>query len=186
MQTVPGWGYLTRTTVSKFVDSPDSAALEGFEDEEVFEPQDESNIFETAPETNRLYLHECVVWHPTYMVPTYYFQAYDSGGSPSNLSQILTTDRFQHRAFRNAGIEVSGAAVQPLANDSAQFPLLSQGDHPVLGTPHWYFHPCETSAAVMEILEQTPDVQWDQSSPDHPLRWLEAWFTVLSTAIDLT
>jgi ubiquitin-like-conjugating enzyme ATG10 len=102
------------------------------------------------------------------------------------LTQILSTDRFQHRAFRNSGIDVTETTAQPKENDNAQFPLLSQGDHPILGTSHWYFHPCETSAAVKEILEEMPDVQWDQHGVEPPLRWLEAWFAILSTVIDLS
>ncbi|QRV76259.1 autophagocytosis associated protein [Ceratobasidium sp. AG-Ba] len=113
------------------------------------------------------------------MVPAYYFQSYDSGGSPATLSRIMATDRFQLRAFKNSGIAASGAALQPQEANNAHFPLLSQGDHPTLGTPHWYFHPCETSTAVTEILAQVHEAST-------PLRWLETWFAVLSTAIDLT
>ncbi|KAG9128174.1 hypothetical protein FRC07_004003 [Ceratobasidium sp. 392] len=155
-KSVPAWGHLTRTTVSRLAKkSFDDEDTETFEDEELIEPDDESNNTSgAAPDTSNLYVHESIAWHPT--------------------------------AFQNAGIEVFGATVQPKENNYAQFPLLSQGDHPILGTPHWYFHPCETSTAVTELLSQMPDVQWDQSSPDHPLRWLETWFTVLSTAIDLT
>ncbi|KAG8702574.1 erg10, acetyl-CoA C-acetyltransferase [Ceratobasidium sp. 394] len=184
---ISGWGQLTRTSVSKVTSQAASDVdAEGFEDEELFEPHDESSTSETIPDASQLYLHECIVWHPTYMVPAYYFQAYDSGGGPANLTRILATDRFQHRAFRNASTGVSGAAIQPRENDNAQFPLLSQGDHPILGTSHWYFHPCETSTAVTEILAHMPDVQSDQSNPNYALGWLETWFTVLGTAIDLS
>ncbi|KAG2369884.1 hypothetical protein BDR07DRAFT_1387296 [Suillus spraguei] len=49
-------------------------------------------------------------------------------------------------------------------------------EHPTLGTPCWYFHPCETANAVQEILNETER---------RSVSWMEAWFTVLSTAIDM-
>lgn len=36
----------------------------------------------------------------------------------------------------------------------SMFPLLSQGEHPTLGMPCWYLHPCETAVAVEEIVAE--------------------------------
>lgn len=73
--------------------------------------------------------------------------------------------------------------------DVAPFPLLTQGDHPILGTPCWYLHPCETSAAICEILEAKLGSGWDDTSDDVLLRclvqWLEAWFLIVGGVMDL-
>jgi ubiquitin-like-conjugating enzyme ATG10 len=72
----------------------------------------------------------------------------------------------------------------PQEEDAAPVALLTQGDHPVLGVPCWYLHPCETSNAVVDILKEKEDGQWEDGEQGWT-RWLEAWFVVLSTAVDL-
>jgi ubiquitin-like-conjugating enzyme ATG10 len=75
-------------------------------------------------------------------------------------------------------------------HDATPFPLLTQGDHPVLGTPCWYLHPCETSTAISEILAETIGDTWDDSSEENHsqclVKWLEAWFLVVSSVLDLS
>ena len=61
----------------------------------------------------------------------------------------------------------------------ACFPLLSQGEHPVLGIPCWYFHPCETSTAMKELLDGETE---REKSMTH---WLKLWFMVLSSFVNL-
>lgn len=56
--------------------------------------------------------------------------------------------------------------------------MLSQGDHPTLGTPCWYLHPCHTAEAVEEIMKEV------NCEGDRLLRWMEAWFTMLGNVID--
>lgn len=62
--------------------------------------------------------------------------------------------------------------------DSA-FAMLSQGDHPTLGIPCWYLHPCHTAEVVEEIMREVDHMESDRS-----LRWLEAWFMVLCNLVD--
>jgi ubiquitin-like-conjugating enzyme ATG10 len=66
------------------------------------------------------------------------------------------------------------------------FPLLSQGDHPVLQILCWYFHPCETERAVKELLRerQTAEGQ-DGAATMGTEQWLETWLVVLSTLVNL-
>jgi ubiquitin-like-conjugating enzyme ATG10 len=66
-----------------------------------------------------------------------------------------------------------------VSHPAMNFPLLSQGEHPTLGTPSWYFHPCETANAVQEILRAS------EERVERPLTWMEAWFSVLSTVVDM-
>lgn len=56
--------------------------------------------------------------------------------------------------------------------------LLSQGDHPTLGTPSWYFHPCQTSEMVGEIIAERED------EGDDVLQWIETWFMVMGNIVD--
>ncbi|CAE6449827.1 unnamed protein product [Rhizoctonia solani] len=183
--SIPTWRYLTRTSSSKAFKIKDNAQDNTFpeDDDQLIEHDDESCV--PISEDVRVYFHESIVWHPTYMVPTYYFHVADAGGSPVPLTQIVNTARFRRRTLLDMAGEVAEYGVQPTETGNAQFPLLSQGDHPITGILHWYLHPCETSVAVREILGQTLDIPWDSSNPQCLLRWFKAWLAVLTTAIDL-
>ena len=59
------------------------------------------------------------------------------------------------------------------------FPLLSQGEHPTLGTPCWFFHPCETPTALAELKEAR---EQDDSFPG---RTIMLWLLLLGNVVDL-
>jgi ubiquitin-like-conjugating enzyme ATG10 len=92
------------------------------------------------------------------------------------LDRLVESSLFHKSAFEGTEKSTFGLAY-PMSN----FPLLSQGDHPILGTPCWYLHPCETVTAVEEILSERTIVK----EGVYPLAFLEAWFTILSGVVDL-
>ncbi len=77
--------------------------------------------------------------------------------------------------FRPQVLPSSDRNTFALTLPDSSFALLSQGDHPTLGTPSWYFHPCHTAEVVGEIVK---------SRQDDALRWLEAWFMVMGNIVD--
>ena len=93
-------------------------------------------------------------------------------GKIMSLADIMSTSLFRPRALPDPqhghGIDVPGSA----------FALLSQGDHPTLGIPCWYLHPCHTADIVGEILDELVTDKRQRSQ-----RYLEAWFMVLSNMI---
>jgi ubiquitin-like-conjugating enzyme ATG10 len=95
-----------------------------------------------------------------------------AGGSPLQLTDIMQTS-----LLREDVCEGTVATTFAVSHPAMNLPLLSQGEHPTLGIPCWYFHPCETASAVEEILKESED--------NRPLSWMEAWFTVLSTAVNM-
>jgi len=122
------------------------------------EEEDES----LAPSTPAMTAHtsqQYIVYSATYSVPAFYFTLHDAGGAPLTLDALLRTRLF------HAPSELPGSGL---------FPLLSQGDHPVLGTPCWYLHPCETSTAMEELLRAS-----------EPRPWLEVWLMLIGTVLDL-
>nr|GAT54060.1 predicted protein [Mycena chlorophos] len=96
---------------------------------------------------------------------------HDSSGSPLSLDALVHTTLF-HRFALDAAECTTFAATLP----GAAFPLLSQGDHPTLGTPCWFLHPCESAAAVDEIMREL-------GAGDDEQRWLETWFMVLGSVV---
>jgi ubiquitin-like-conjugating enzyme ATG10 len=75
------------------------------------------------------------------------------------------------------------ALVQP----DALFPLLSQGDHPTLGTPAWFIHPCGTGLAMGELIgEKNAEAEGRlEGVDDEWLNWLETWFVMLGNIVEL-
>lgn len=116
------------------------------------------------------------------------------GGTPIPLEAIYQSAFFQRSRPMIAPPETTGIPAifdrtqrdqsRLGGGDNAQFPVLAQGDHPVLGTPCWVFHPCETSTAIREILDELVGDGWTGSEGDL-VRWLETWFMVLSSVVDL-
>ncbi|KAF8211191.1 hypothetical protein K438DRAFT_1663590 [Mycena galopus ATCC 62051] len=113
-----------------------------------------------------------VVYSATFQVPAFYFTLHDAGGSPLALDHLVCTTLFHRFAFEGTestsfGVSLPGSA----------FPLLSQGDHPTLGTPCWHFHPCESATAVDEVMTELGE--------QRTLRWLETWFMVLGQVVSM-
>ena len=184
-QTIQGIGYMFRTGSAfrrsrKPLVPGDEFAEDMQEDDQALLPS------QTPPESlEPLPVHQHIVYSPTFQVPAFYFAIHDAsasarpsgsipvptharGGSPLPLEEIVETTLFHPQ---------SGISVAP-----CNFPSISQGDHPVLGTPCWYFHPCETSAAVSELLGDTGE---HGTTDDRLVHWMEAWFLVISSVVDL-
>ncbi|KAJ7179247.1 hypothetical protein C8R46DRAFT_887406 [Mycena filopes] len=130
---------------------------------------DDDATASTPPET--LTCTQYIVYSPTFQVPTFYFTLRDASGAPLPLDDLVRTTLFHRFAFE--GTESTTFAV---SLPGSAFPLLSQGDHPTLGTPCWYFHPCESAAAVDEIMTELGE---------KARGWLETWFMVLGTVVNL-
>ncbi|TXT08615.1 hypothetical protein VHUM_02743 [Vanrija humicola] len=64
----------------------------------------------------------------------------------------------------------------------APFPLLQHTEHPVTGDMVWSVHPCEVAKAVHQILL----AEDDEAALRSRLGWLEAWFMLSDSIVDLT
>jgi ubiquitin-like-conjugating enzyme ATG10 len=101
-------------------------------------------------------------------------------GSPLTLEEIMNTSILRRHALPE--IQVTPyALVQP----DASFPLLSQGDHPTLGTPGWFIHPCGTACAIGELLGERQKAEGMPGVGGDCLDWLETWFMMIENIVDL-
>ncbi|KDQ14612.1 hypothetical protein BOTBODRAFT_32364 [Botryobasidium botryosum FD-172 SS1] len=202
----PGYGHLHRTAFVKERVDPthpaDSDSLLSTDDEWIVDMDDDPSAApDTQSNTPVLTVQQYIVYSPTFQVPALYFTIHDSSGSPLPLDRLLSTTLFQ-RPFPMTTTATSSAILLPPPDSSlsepedapAPFPLLSQGDHPILGTPCWYFHPCETSVAVKELMDAREREQEQGRQPGSGeklegealwLRWLKTWFAVLSTVVEM-
>jgi ubiquitin-like-conjugating enzyme ATG10 len=101
----------------------------------------------------------------------------NADGSPLMLEEIMNASLLRRHALPETRV-TSFALVQP----DSLFPLLSQGDHPTLGTPAWFIHPCGTACAMGELIgeknaEGMPEHKW--------LNWLEMWFMMMGNIVEL-
>lgn len=99
-------------------------------------------------------------------------------GAPLSLVEIMASPLLRRHA-----VPLAEATTFALTEDGSAFPLLSQGDHLVLGTPAWYFHPCHTPDAVGELLSEVAKEGWREE--ERLVRWIEVWFMVVSQIVDL-
>jgi len=77
-----------------------------------------------------------IVYSTSYQVPVLYFNAYHQDGSLLDWEEIWNDlpENFQ--------------------NEEKRWNLITQNDHPVLGIPFYFIHPCET-AKLVEVLQST-------------------------------
>ncbi|TYZ64451.1 hypothetical protein PybrP1_001710 [[Pythium] brassicae (nom. inval.)] len=101
-----------------------------------------------------------VVFHVVYQTPVLYFRAARLDGS---LFPI---------AYHISMLQLPGSRIGAVV-------VASMEEHPVLGTPFWFLHPCETAAA-MELLvklqhatvDRTPNSKDIDAVPAYLLSWL--------------
>jgi len=170
------FGYMSRTVTLSTAQDIDKSHPDLDSEHDVVEIDDNATM-SNSPLTSVI-SNQYIVYSATFQVPTFYFTIHNSNGSPLCLTDIVKTSLF--RRFALEGTETTSFGVSLPASS---FPLLSQGDHPTLGTPCWYFHPCETSGAVDEVMKEIMQGSWTESR--RLVRWLEAWFMVLGTAVTL-
>ncbi|TFK55774.1 hypothetical protein OE88DRAFT_658144 [Heliocybe sulcata] len=175
--SVSGLGYLSRTVLLSRRPGCRSYELgftDGLDGEAILEEEDGATLSDADP-SDTVVCRQYVVYSPTYQVPVFYFTIHASNGAPLSLEDILRSSLFRPDTLPPS--QITSFALSP---DSSPFPLLSQGDHPTLGTPSWYVHPCETPKAVGEILAE---VQRPQGTATKEL--MRVWFAVLGGVVDL-
>ena len=187
----PGYGFLTRKTMHSRKPPPDlTEAVEIADiDDEPDDPSTAQPVSYSAVDVT-----EYIVYSASFSVPAFYFTIHGSSalsverflgsahtksdGSPLSLNEIIETSLFKIKPPRDS--DVNGFA---LTVPSTPFPLLSQGDHPTLGTPCWYFHPCETERAVNEFMEEDDRPSWTEEK--RLTRWLELWLMIVGSILNV-
>ncbi|KAG2013738.1 3-ketoacyl-CoA thiolase [Coprinopsis cinerea AmutBmut pab1-1] len=178
------YGYLARTKRYARTASPGAFEEElgqelgqEFGQEEVV-CQDDVATGSTPGDVESVLSQQFVVFSATFQVPAFYFTVHDTTGAPLSLDKLLASPLFKFELPEGAAS--TGFA---LTLPNAPFPLLSQGEHPSLGTPCWYLHPCETERAVEELVREAEQPDW---TPEHRLeRWLELWLMAVGAVLNL-
>ncbi|KAF5331691.1 hypothetical protein D9611_007748 [Ephemerocybe angulata] len=173
------YGYLARS--KRYIRnslSQSSADSSQLGDDPGLQDEEDSATAHTTSEAECVISQQFVVFSATFQVPAFYFTAHKANGTTLSLDEIMNTKLFKFEI--PIGSDANGFA---LTLPDVPFPLLSQGDHPTLGTPCWYLHPCETSNAVDELFREVMEADWDEET--RLVRWLETWFMTVGGVLDL-
>ncbi|KAF8812368.1 hypothetical protein BYT27DRAFT_7182808 [Phlegmacium glaucopus] len=170
-----GYGYLTRTTTHARNVISD---LEG----DLFivdnHGLDIDDLATAQPSPLTVAVNEYIAYAASFNVPAFYFTIHDSNGLPLPLADLVQTSLFKVKPP-----DGSDKTTFALTLPSTPFPLLSQGDHPTLGTPCWYFHPCQTDVAVGEFMSEAEEPNWTEEA--RYVRWLELWLMIVGSVVNL-
>ena len=119
----------------------------------------------------RCILQVCCLITGVYLI---YIYPVSPGGSPLPLGDILSSP-----LLRASALPKTERTTFSLQQRGQLFPLLSQGEHPTLGTPCWFFHPCETPTALAELK------QAGEQDDSFPGRTIMLWLLLLGNVVDL-
>ncbi|PCH41188.1 hypothetical protein WOLCODRAFT_137241, partial [Wolfiporia cocos MD-104 SS10] len=172
-------GYLTRSVLFplRHMDPVVDTDLED-SSYELEDPSDDGTTSNAASHIGICTSRQYVAFHPTFRVPAFYFTIHHSNGMPLSLDEIVRSS-----LLRQHTLEGTERTPYSVGDPGSPFPMLSQGDHPVFGTPFWYLHPCHTSEVVAEIMAEVQQENWVEE--EVLVRWMEAWFMVLGQVVAL-
>lgn len=115
-----------------------------------------------------------------------------TAGSALPLDALVDSTFFRKtsRSTLNIDADSSTAALaspSPSTNSgptaASAAPVISQGDHPITGSPSFFLHPCETHNVLEEVLQATIGLQRDQE--DQAVVYLRAWLMLVHSLVDM-
>ncbi|CCA67211.1 hypothetical protein PIIN_01044 [Serendipita indica DSM 11827] len=182
--TWPAFGYMTRQVTLRYRNSTTEPLVESeLPEEPDLEGAVDWNQVSHTRSRRELNSTQYVVYSPSFQVPAFYFVVSDGDGRVLSIEETVKTTIFRPGVVPEAAVHTTHIdRPGEQAEDASVFPLLSQGDHPVLQTPCLYVHPCETQTAVKELVHARQSETGDTMGHE---QWLEMWFLVLGGVLDL-
>ncbi|KAI8084603.1 autophagocytosis associated protein [Halteromyces radiatus] len=136
------WGpsYLQRTVKVAAFKSSYMKSLEPLNNDNIFEDDDPALAL-PDPSIQTIMLDHHIVYSSTYQVPVLYFDAYFPDGTRLGLDEIYEyiVPQVYQDDLKISPIQAQGA--------------ITQADHPLLGRPFWYIHPCDTQTLLQTIMQ---------------------------------
>ncbi|KAG0284410.1 hypothetical protein BGZ96_011218 [Linnemannia gamsii] len=139
-----------------------------------YEDEENGPVTQQSKDTTLDYLsvNYHIVFSPSYQVPVLYFNAYRPDGAAISLEELyefLVPEEWRG-AIRNAGLNGG----------------ISQQDHPVLNTPYFYMHPCETVPLMETILQSNSSPTSVGDGPSYLERYVVTWLSLTGQAIGVS
>ncbi|KAI5452405.1 hypothetical protein NCC49_000965 [Naganishia albida] len=203
----PSQGYMTRTDIRN--DIAPRRPVDAAEAEELVEEDDPAASLPSAMASASMTVEWMIVYSKTYRIPQLCFNAHGPTGTPISLVDLLSTGIFQQRPRDRSAVHDDHLDIgcgHDQFDTMAQFPLLQRMSHPYPHTASpsfvetvWSIHPCHVQDTVAEVLSAGAGPSTDTSSArtaagsmngdihrgTPQVAWLECWFMVTSTLMDL-
>ncbi|ETP03016.1 hypothetical protein F441_19962 [Phytophthora nicotianae CJ01A1] len=125
---------------------------------DVDEPQTMMLLHSGEVETALLEFH--IVFHTVYQTPVLYFRALAVDGTPLNTNTVT------------CGVQFPGSNGRPA--------FVGMEEHPVVGKPFSFLHPCETAAAMQLLQAQLQSSKSTEVSSDVEIpQYLASWLSLV-------
>jgi len=99
--------------------------------------EDEASLSLSTFQSGEFHVYDChIVYSPTFNVPVLFFNGYHLDGRLLSLEEVLQDVPKQYRREES-------------------WSFLSQDDHPILGIPFYYIHPCGTQSLMKTLRMDT-------------------------------
>ncbi|EQC30344.1 hypothetical protein SDRG_11921 [Saprolegnia diclina VS20] len=149
---LPGWGFLVSANNVRHCVAPVHAV-----DVHDSASDDDDDVALAPQPTDKVLVDYHVVYSLTYAAPTLYLRATTPDGRPVPTSTV----RAQVHAAANRCTSIINVDH-----------FISQDEHPVLSTPCYMLHPCETASCLKLLLATRP-------TASSPLATLLAWLSLV-------
>ena len=159
---IEGQFYLVkRTTKSDILEKNENQDFVSDLDEVVLEGNDEAELKVERHEMITYEYH--VLYSLSHSVPVLYINAWYSSGKPLKLEDIWSRITYQKSALL-----------------SKKWESLTQKEHPILGTPFFFLHPCLTSELMNKVSKSS-----DSSTENYISSWLSLFGPVVGLSLPL-
>jgi len=139
-----GQGYLERISIRQERTGAPCSHLENEETE-----KDDLSVSAAPAPLHIISWRIHVCYSHSYREPVLYFQTTDQSGTPLPFKRILTELENEQPNFSNNNSE----------SQELDLPSISQEDHPVLHTPFYMLHPCQTGEIMALLAPQNKEMQ---------------------------
>lgn len=144
----------------------DSDSDETDELPEIEQAIDESEHRPSASESVRHSFELHIVFSSTYQVPVFYFNGYSSDGKLLGIDEIMSRLRPAHHQWE-------------AQRSQELWPMISQEEHPVLGLPFYFLHPCATATLLGQLRRRNRT-----SGSGYLVSWLSIYGPLIGLKLD--
>ncbi|CAO3590703.1 unnamed protein product [Absidia cylindrospora] len=113
-----------------------------------------------------------IVYSASYQAPVLYFDAFFTDGMRLGLDDIYThlVPPIYQQDLKTSPVQAQGS--------------ITQADHPLLGRPFWYIHPCDTQTLLQTILFGAQTTSLGRHHQDAFLHdYIKVWLALLGPIV---
>jgi len=173
----PGLSYLAKSNhvlrfgavPPKTAESGEVCALEGEKLEQHLKDFEVAVALPSAEESDgTTFIYEYhILYSTSYQVPVLYFNGYHLDGAPLTWEEVWEN-------------------LDPVyKNEKLRWTFVTQKEHPVLGTPFFHIHPCETKLLMGVVQQYIASETFDGPSDNDRHNYLVTWLSLVGPVVGI-